>query len=365
MLIRTALTLLDVPHLALGAELTPEYDERTRVVMVRSLVGMVGTASVALLYYVAFDAYKRRFPDAPDVRLMTEPYAMFGLVAGIACAVCIVITVVGTRRAIPWLVEPRSGEKTGSLIGEAFRDMAGTLRLPTFRALVLVVTLVTTASAFIPMMLTHLAVYFWHVDFQVQSSGMFHLALGTGVGMAYWRQRAARWDKKPALLAGMACGTFFTVVPPLLQIAGLVPHEAFWMLTFYNNIHLLMGFGFAAMAVLGASMMADVSDQDELDLGLRRQGIFFGAFSFVNKVAHGVGAALAGALYGAVGLTKGMAPADAPAAAGTQMALGVSLLIVILAGAGTVFLRHYDLSRERHEEIRSALQARAATPRSR
>ena len=174
-LIRAALTLLDVPHLALGAELTPEYDERTRVVMVRNLVGMVGTAGIALLYYVSFDAYRRRFPEAPDVRLMTEPYEMFGLIAGIACAVFIVITVVGTRHAIPWLVEPRSGEKAGSLIAEAFRDLAGTLRLPAFRALVLVVTLVTMASGFIPLMQTHLAVYFWHVDVR-------HVPRGAGDG---------------------------------------------------------------------------------------------------------------------------------------------------------------------------------------
>ena len=106
-------------------------------------------------------------------------------------------------------------------------------------------------------------------------------------------------------------------------------------------------------------MMADVSDEDELASGIRREGIFFGAHSFATKVANGVGAALGGILYEFVGLTKGVAPLQAPASAGTQLGLASGLLIAVLVGAGTLYLRHYNLDRKRHAEIRAALNARA------
>lgn len=358
--IRTALTLLDVPHLALGAELTREYDERTRVVMVRNLFGMFGTAAIAAVYFLSFSVYEKQFPEASDVRLLAEPYEMLSLTASVACGVFIVTTVLGTLRAIPWLGKPRTDELAGPLFVEALRDLVKTLRMPAFRMLVILVALITTAADFPILMQTHLALYFWHVDLQIQSSGAFHLALGTGLGMVYWRQLAKRWDKKPALLTGIAFGTFFAIFPPLVKIAGLLREEAtFWVLTFYNQIHFMTAFGFAALAVLSASMMADVSDRDELDSGVRRQGIFFAAFSFVNKVAHGVGAAIAGFLYDFVGLAKGMTPAEAPPAAGTHMVLATSILILLLVGAGTYCIRHYDLGREQHEAIRVALEARA------
>jgi GPH family glycoside/pentoside/hexuronide:cation symporter len=105
-------------------------------------------------------------------------------------------------------------------------------------------------------------------------------------------------------------------------------------------------------------MMADVSDQDELESGIRREGVFFGAHSFATKLANGLGAALGGILYEVVGLTKGVAPADAPAGAGAQIGLTSGLLIAVLVGAGTLTFRHYDLSRARHSVIRAALDAR-------
>jgi Na+/melibiose symporter-like transporter len=356
--IRSAITLFHVPHMALGAELSRDYDERTRVVTIRSAAGMVGTASIITLYFVLLAAYES--PAHPDVRLNPTPYELHSLIAGISAGCIVLISALGTMRAIPWLGSAPTEEQPVSLFRRVLGDMAATLRIPAFRALVIGFTLCSLSWGFTSAMQTHLALYFWHVSIEVQGIAGVSLMLGMVAGMIFWRGVATRRDKKPAFLMGMAWYTVFAAVAPLLKVAGFFPAEGTTAHTVaYAGVSLLMAFGIASTLVLSGSMMADVTDEDELASGIRREGIFFGAHSFATKVANGVGAALGGILYEFVGLTQGVSPADAPADSGSQLGLTSGILIAVLVSAGTLYFRHYDLSRERHESIRAALDARA------
>jgi Na+/melibiose symporter-like transporter len=357
--IRAAITLFHVPHMALGAELSSDYDERTRVVTVRSAAGMIGAGSIITLYFSLLNAYES--PAHIDVRLNPAPYEVHSLIAGVAAGVIVLISAWGTMRAIPWLGRPPAGEQTRSLFRKAMADMAATLRIPAFRALVVGFTLCSLSWGFSSAMQTHLALYFWHVSIEVQGIAGASLMIGMMLGMAFWRNMASRWDKKPAFLLGMAWYTLFAAIAPLMKVAGFFPPEDTTAYTVaYAGINVLMAFGIASTAVLSGSMMADVTDEDELAAGIRREGIFFGAHSFGTKVANGVGAALGGILYDFVGLTRGVSPADAPPDAGWLLGLTSGVLIAVLVTAGTLYFRHYDLSRERHEWIRGQLDERAA-----
>jgi GPH family glycoside/pentoside/hexuronide:cation symporter len=361
--IRAAITLFHVPHMALGAELSTDYDERTRVVTARGVAGIIGTASIITFYFALLSMHES--PSHPDIRLNPAPYEIYSLVAGIVAGVVILVTAFGTRAAIPHLMGPAEREQPQSLIRTALGDLAATLRIPAFRALVVGLTLCSLSWGFSSAMQTHLALYFWHVSIEVQGIAGLSLTLGILAGMAFWRGLSDRTDKKPAFLLGMAWYTVFATLAPLMKVAGFFPPEGTLAHTLaYAVVSFLMSFGIAATLVLSASMMADVSDEDELKSGIRREGIFFGAHSFATKVANGLGAALGGILYEFVGLTRGVAPADAPANAGAQLGLTSGLLIAVLVGAGTLYFRHYDLSRARHASIRTALDERAESGRA-
>jgi GPH family glycoside/pentoside/hexuronide:cation symporter len=358
-MIRAAITLFHVPHMALGAELSTDYDERTRVVTARSIAGIIGAASIISFYFGLLAAYES--PTHPDIRLNPAPYAIYALVAGLAAGVIVLISAFGTLSVVPNLKGPAERGETESLFRAALGDLTATLRIPSFRALVIGLTLCSLSWGFSSAMQTHLALYFWHVSIEVQGIAGLSLTLGIMAGMIFWQRLAARTDKKRAFLLGMAWYTGFAALGPLLKVAGLLPAEdtARYAIA-YAAFSILTAFGIAAQIVLSASMMADVSDEDELASGIRREGIFFGAHSFATKVANGIGAAVGGIVYEAVGLTKGVAPVDAPVSAGTQLGLTSGLLVAVLVGAGTLYLRHYDLSRERHAGIRRELDVRAA-----
>ena len=357
-MIRAAITLFHVPHMALGAELSTNYDERTRVVTARSIAGIIGTATIISFYFGLLSVYETA--SYPDVRLNPEPYDLYAQVAGWAAGAIVVVSALGTLSAIPHMKGPSERAEAQSLIRVALGDLAATLRIPSFRALVIGLTLCSLSWGFSGAMQTHLALYFWHVSIEVQGIAGLSLTLGIMGGMIFWRRLAERTDKKRAFLLGMAWYTGFAALGPLAKVAGFFPTEDTpRYAAVYAGVSVLTAFGIAAQIVVSASMMADVSDEDELASGIRREGIFFGAHSFATKVANGIGAVFGGILYEFVGLTKGVAPVDAPANAGTQLGLASGLLIAVLVGAGTLYLRRYDLSRERHATIRAELDARA------
>lgn len=355
--IRAALTLFHVPHMALGAELTRDYDERTRVVTARSIAAVVGTALVITAYFMIVAAYES--PDWEDPRLNPRPYAVHSALASVSAAILVLVSAFGTRSAIPRLSAP-SSSLTGSLGGQALRDFREAAALPAFRVLLLGFTLCSIAWGFSSAIQAHLALYFWEVSIEMQGVGGIGLMIGFGFGMSTWQQVARRRDKKPAFVAGMAWYTAFAAIGPFLKVAGWLPAQG---TTAYGLAYAALGgltaFGAAAAAVLAGSMMGDITDEDELRSGHRREGVFFGALSFATKVANGVGAAVGGLVYDAVGLTRGVAPDAAPPGAGNQLGIASALLILAFVGFGVVCFRRYGLDRERHDAISRALADRA------
>ena len=58
----------------------------------------------------------------------------------------------------------------------------------------------------------------------------------------------------------------------------------------------------------------------------------------------------------AVGLTPGMAPAEVPLALSNRLGLAQGGVMTVLMVVALFFIRHYDLSRARHAEVRRALE---------
>ena len=178
--------------------------------------------------------------------------------------------------------------------------------------------------------------------------------------MAFWKRFSERHDKKPTFLIGLAWFTAFAALPPIAKVLGFFPAESS---SLYLPTFMACGFGWSfsissTMVVVG-SMMADITDEDELTNEKRREGIFFGALSFAGKAASGLGTVLAGVVYDLSGLYQGLAPADAPASAATVIGSSSGGITLTLVALSAVVFARYDLSRQRHAEIRSALDTRA------
>jgi Na+/melibiose symporter-like transporter len=122
------------------------------------------------------------------------------------------------------------------------------------------------------------------------------------------------------------------------------------------------GSSFASILFLSNSIAADVIDVDTLASGKQRSGLYFAAWGMTTKLSLALGVLLGTALPAALGYepTDGLA---APAVQARLMAIygGVPAVMMTL---GALFLRGFPITRERHAEVRAALEARIAADSS-
>jgi Na+/melibiose symporter-like transporter len=357
-LTRAAMTLFHVPHMALGAELSDDFDERTRVVTSRSVASLVGTTLVVSGYFVLLGAMKSS--EYPDVRLNPLPYGYFAALFGVLIVIAVLGTAWGTRDRIPLLREPEALGDGRGVWSSMFGDMREALSLASFRALFFGFTLCYLGFGVTTALGTHNALYFWHISIETQGVLGVTLVFGSLGGMKFWGRVAERTDKKPTFLAGMTCFLIFASPPMLLKAHGIFPAEESWIyVPTLMAMSFLYSFGIAAALVVVGSMMADITDEDELEYGRHREGIFFGALSFATKAASGLGIVIAGAAYDFVGLHQGLDPAEAGPEISQMLGLISGGIILGLLGISFLIFTRYDLTRERHAEIRALLDAAA------
>ena len=99
-LTRAAMTLYHVPHLALGAEMTENFEERTKIVAFRQFFGTFGGASASVIGLGYF------FADDNGGRLAVENYTPYAITLGILMVITIWYSAAGGRDPGGRIVEP-------------------------------------------------------------------------------------------------------------------------------------------------------------------------------------------------------------------------------------------------------------------
>ena len=114
--------------------------------------------------------------------------------------------------------------------------------------------------------------------------------------------------------------------------------------------------GYAVADLMPWAMLGETIDEGELESGVRRDGLYTGAFTFIRKIAGGTGVLLSGFALSAAGYEPGQAQS---ASALLSIRLLTAAAPALLLAAAIVFALRYPLSRARHEEIRRGLDARS------
>jgi len=118
-------------------------------------------------------------------------------------------------------------------------------------------------------------------------------------------------------------------------------------------------FGIGSLFTIMMSMTADVIDIDELNSGLRREGIFGAIYWWMVKVGFAIAGALSGVIISVVGFNPDLATTDQQSAVN-----GLHAFFCFFPMAGTLLamwiMKDYDLTEEKANEVRAELAARKA-----
>jgi GPH family glycoside/pentoside/hexuronide:cation symporter len=321
----TATAMLETAHAALGAELTDDYHDRTRIFGIRRAVFGVGTlASVGALW--AFGAL-------PDPR-RTGLFA--GIIGSVVVGASILWMVVRTRERAEF--RDRGAENPF----RAFRDV---WRNPHARILLLVFMIQQLGLVALMTIIPFLSQY---VLLTPEWTSFFILALFLSalLGVPVWIRVAPRSAKKTGLIRAMSV---ISCTIALLWFAG---EGDVWLLLLVATVG---GFASAGADLLFPSIQADVIDWDELATGERKEGAYFAAWSFAAKGAGALSSTLVGFALSAIGFVPNAAQTP-EAKEGLRLLAALAPAVCYVIGIA-LFLR-FSLGEREHAEIQAALQER-------
>ena len=356
-LTRAAMTLYFVPHIALGAELSEDYEERTAIVGYRTVFGIVGT----LLVYASVTVF---FPESEDgARGQTENhnYPPFALACSLVMWLTIWISAAGTHKEIPRLpkVAPRAGHFRVFGVLHESRIALGNAN---FRKLFFAVLLSYVMNGVNVGLSLFMFTFFWELDASDVQLVLFGLPVGVLVGTPLVKHFHRRFDKKPAVVLGTASWATLQLLPVVLRLLGFFPENGDPALVhILAGVAFVQGIGVAQGVVSFGSMVADIVDEQELKTGRRQEGVFFAALSFAGKATSGLGGLIAGLGLDAINWPQGEGIRTA-AEVDPEIIVRLGLLFgpgVALFGCAAVWLYAlYRLDRGTHAQILHELRAR-------
>ncbi|MGE0621815.1 MAG: MFS transporter [Pseudomonadales bacterium] len=325
-------TLVDLPYRAWGAELSPDYDERSKVTGWREAFGYGGTLMALLLPLALATLFN--MPGAGN--------ALFGVAAVVVIAMPLL-----TLPALIWVKElPPRQASVGARIPWKRGLKIVWANGPYRRLVICLVFLVAAVS-----MTASLSLFFVSSVMQepFERYAIFILAyyLSSSLAIPVWMAISRKYGKHKTVVMSILWLSFWSAFIPLLGPGH------YWL---FFAIMMLKGSAVGALVFLPASMAADVVDLDTLRTGEQRTGLYFSIWGMVNKAAVAVGVFLA-----TNGVTWfGFDPSSDEHTATAKLAVAClySIVPAALACVALPLLWKYPLSRERQARMRRHIERR-------
>ncbi len=323
----TAMTSFSLPYYALGAEITMDHHDRTRVAGYRHVFGGFGQlAAIASVGMLTSAVAPRQ--TAFWLQLLGLP-----LVCGLMLVAILQLReplehrTRGARRSFGAFVDIVRNVHLMWLSAILFFEICGSAAIGVFAAFV--------------------------CEYVIGSAGLFAVLLLAMQLASYAAtppvvKLSRRWGKKRAWAAAIVLQA-----SGYLGMLGVGPGDAAWAIACF----VLLGVGAAGASVAGLSIMADTVDYDEHRSGERKEAMHYSAINLTRKLAFGSMAMIGGLALGWIGFEP-----NAEQSADTLAAL--RRLFALLPGGAMLIalalLARFRLDEHEHARIRADLDARNA-----
>lgn len=321
----SSMTIFIVPHQSLGAELTSNYHERSRVFAYRHIIWSLGSMiALGLMQWLI---------NLESPRAGAGPMAV---AVSVATGAMLLYAVARLRE------RPEYQGRGASSPLRSFRDVWGNRHARLLLAVLLIESLgIATIMGLTP----YVARY---IVGRPDLTGLFILAfmVPTIAFTPVWLPLARRFGKKRLWLgsmivtAGCFGGMAFVDEGTVALLAGLAA---------------LAGCSSSCGSIMSPSVQSDIIDVDEHRTGERKEGAYFAAWNFVFKTAVGLTLMLTGGVLEASGFVPNAAQSD-----GTRSAiLGLySLFPLACYAVGAALFSRFSLDEAAHRHIRAELDRR-------
>ena len=323
----TAFTVINVPYASMVPEMSDDYNERLSIVSFRMTFASIGALLAGGL---ALTLVSAGGGGADGFRFMG---GIFGLAIIVSCLWCFF----GTRKA-----RSLPPHKEAPPIKEQIKIAARN-----YPFMVLMTSYFMQALAIGVMMAGF--VYYVKYAMTLPETAMniaFPIFMVTGViFIPVWLAIGKRLGKIKSYYIGLAIFT--------LSMGSLFFTSSSQLVMFYAQVF-VAGIGFSSFQLFPFSMLPDTVEYDQMQSGMRREGIFSGMWSAGQKIAYSVGPPIVGFALALSGFVmEGVQP--------ESVATGVRIIFCLFPAAMILLsflpFSKYKMTEEEFEKIKAKIAA--------
>lgn len=342
-------TIFATPLIGLGYEMTPDYNERTRLMAVSQWMGQVAWMIAPWFWVIIYDP--DIFASAPEgARKMAIWVGALCTILGIMPALFnkeMVVPENDKRVQLSWKTLAANAK-------EFFKGIVLTVKNKPFLRLCGATFCIFNGFQTVAQFAMFIIVYYLFQGDKV-ASGTWPAWFGTVSAMAtafivipIVTKMSEKMGKRNAFIAA----TFISIVGYLLKWWGFNPENP-WLM--FIPIPFL-SFGIGGLFTLMMSMTADVCDLDELNTGERREGMFGAVYWWMVKLGTALALLMSGIVLHMVGFDESVDQQSMEAL--TNLRIADIVIPIVTALIAIAIMWNYDITEKRANEIREALVAR-------
>lgn len=339
----TGYTVFGIPYLALPAEMTFDYHERTRLVSFRVVFLLLGILFAGALAPLIIEEVARANTDSPGADDFRRGYMVMGITLGVVSTISMLWTFFALRNA-----PQRDAILSMATIREQL--LVALKNRPFFRLLIpyfIQLLAINCTVASMPFFVQYIL-----GDRQIFVGAFLCLIVPSIVAMPLWVLFSNRYGKLAAYLTSVS----------LFAIALLT---IFWssaerLELFYIQMG-CAGIAYAGTQAFPFAMLPDVIQYDEHLTGLRREGAYTGVWLAGENAGVAFGTFLAGAVLAICGFvesTTGVADQTETAVFGVKLAF--TAVPAALFAVSIPLLARYDLTEKKMRSLRGESEEEAA-----
>lgn len=325
-------TVFNVPYLAMPAEMTDDYHERTSIhsyrVIFISAAGFIGAFKFKLL---------EAFGETSWLA-----FAIIGVVGGVIIFIAMMTTYVGTKNAR--FTEAR--EERPKILKEIRTVFANKhfMRLIAVKAVQLFGVAATIASL----------MFYITNTLQLSAGILFYYGLLISIVSIIVAPLLVRLSKIIGKKETYIVGAVFYIINVVSWIFA-EPGEPLWAILVRGGFIAVASVGNVVMAM---SMLTDIINHDAAKTGKRREGIYTSFYSFVEKFTFAFGPLVIGVALGWVGFDANLPTEQLQTEPIRQaLLLGMSYIPAAMGVLSIILLSGYKLSKDDLESATAPVKA--------
>tara|TARA_B110001452_G_scaffold94406_1_gene77991 strand:- start:2263 stop:3687 length:1425 start_codon:yes stop_codon:yes gene_type:complete len=350
--VRTMITMFEIPNSALVAEMTDDYDERTSILSYRFFFGWAGGT------FMGFFALTYLLVPTDTIAnglFNLQGYGQMGLVASIVIFIAIMASSLGTHSFISNL--KMAPPKTKLSVARIYKDIFETLWNRSFAALFAAALFGAIGTGVATGLSHYINSFFW--GFSTVQLGQISLSvvLSAAIALTITPILSKRFGKKRAAITiGLLA---FTILPAMivLRLLGIMPDNGdprlFPMMLIITIIDVSL---IIAYQTLATSMIADLVELSEVKTGRRSEGVFFASMTFVKKCVQGFGIVMATTILTIANFPVSVAPGSVPDDALFRLGALYVPAVVTVWMLMILCISFYQIDRNKHNANLAMLQ---------